>query len=536
MALRAAIELRADPIYVISASPLDPESSIVFDIEGNSFDAAQARVTGLASRALIGVHLDELAAGDFYPYLNGIPDPQNPEAMLKPEIRLIAPQFQTHDLMTIDAALIRANIDYGYRTAMDVFDGVAESAENHSMAVSAGRIGRDRLRHFHEAGVNPLPQRIAGEQAIFAAAAAARAGAGRPVAAPVPANFVPAGTDLTPGDRMLAGQAITSPSGSTSLIYQTDGNLVLYDQQGAAWASGAAGSPLGFVVMQRDGNLVCYSETMQVVWASGTNGNDDAMLQVMDGAVAILWRGNEIWRVGRAPVQAPIREATIRNAAPGTVSVAIYKVDDPFRIVALPSGFFNLQSGASQTWRFPDDVQQAKVVVEGRHEYLIVADQEIIHTADDRLRIFNGRPSTLEVWIFNDADIIRAAALPNGILQIGAGQESIWAFPPDIERVALVVSGREFNRARRGERIEISIDPNLYVVNNWTRTVTVYLHKLDDWLLLVPFATRNIAPGATATIFIPPDISRFKVRGIGPEVQADPGDRLIVTNGALMRG
>src|SRR5215510_10796012 len=80
-----------------------------------------------------------------------------------------------------------------------------------------------------------------------------------------------AGTDtLFTGEKLFPGQSITS--GTTSLVYQGDNNLVLYRNGTAIWATMAGlGLPTDRFEMQSDCNAVVYS-TSGYVWASWTNG------------------------------------------------------------------------------------------------------------------------------------------------------------------------------------------------------------------------------------------------------------------------
>jgi len=53
------------------------------------------------------------------------------------------------------------------------------------------------------------------------------------------------------------------------VMFQSDGNLVMYDNDGAVWASGT--NPKGIqLCFQDDGNLVVYGHYGQSVWSSGT--------------------------------------------------------------------------------------------------------------------------------------------------------------------------------------------------------------------------------------------------------------------------
>ena len=109
-------------------------------------------------------------------------------------------------------------------------------------------------------------------------------------------------------DILTIGSQLTSPNGSHRLVFQTDGNLVIYNAKNVAiWNTGTAGtaaryfgtlsgkSPYSpylalwntsavpvkvvgpssngrYVTMQDDGNLVLYSTDNKPLWSSGTAG------------------------------------------------------------------------------------------------------------------------------------------------------------------------------------------------------------------------------------------------------------------------
>ena len=75
---------------------------------------------------------------------------------------------------------------------------------------------------------------------------------------------------LSAGERLTAGQSLTSPNGKYDLTMQTDGNLVLYDSASqAVWNSKTYGHPGATLAVQNDGNLVVYSGSSPL-WASNT--------------------------------------------------------------------------------------------------------------------------------------------------------------------------------------------------------------------------------------------------------------------------
>lgn len=102
---------------------------------------------------------------------------------------------------------------------------------------------------------------------------------------------------LQPGARLLAGQSLWSSNNRYRLIYQGDGNLVLYDETArtAPWGSGTTSA--GQVVMQLDGNLVIYDAQGAVQYASGTAGNQNAYVLVQNDGNVVIYSasGQPIW-------------------------------------------------------------------------------------------------------------------------------------------------------------------------------------------------------------------------------------------------
>lgn len=95
---------------------------------------------------------------------------------------------------------------------------------------------------------------------------------------------------LNKGQQLFAGQSLKSSNGKVVLIYQTDGNLVLYDaQNNPLWANNKNGTLTNTVVMQSDGNLGHYDIRGASVWASNTNGNPDAYLLLQDDYNLVLY-------------------------------------------------------------------------------------------------------------------------------------------------------------------------------------------------------------------------------------------------------
>ena len=123
---------------------------------------------------------------------------------------------------------------------------------------------------------------------------------------PPPPTPPPPGTPtwrLEAGQRLRRDEELRSQNGAFRLIYQGDGNLVIYRTGGAAtWSSSTHGTSPGAVEMQGDGNLVIYDATGTPVWHSDTwwapgavaELTDDGFLIVFDASASpIWWSGGE---------------------------------------------------------------------------------------------------------------------------------------------------------------------------------------------------------------------------------------------------
>src|ERR671910_559214 len=97
------------------------------------------------------------------------------------------------------------------------------------------------------------------------------------------------GDDMQPGEVLYPDQSIRSTNGRFTLVYQGDGNLVLYGPNGPLWASGTGGRPGAICIMQGDGNLVIYDSNNQWIWNSGTDHNPGSRLVVQDDGNVVIY-------------------------------------------------------------------------------------------------------------------------------------------------------------------------------------------------------------------------------------------------------
>jgi hypothetical protein len=133
------------------------------------------------------------------------------------------------------------------------------------------------------------------------------------IAPPAPEARAAAPTPrLVAGEWLQPGQFLASPKGNYRLTMQPNGDLVLFVVQcpqpspfcptslWAYWTLGTAGQPGNRLTMQRDGNLVLYSQTGRVVWATMTNrtGNANVLQMQDDGNLVVYSAGRPVWYTG----------------------------------------------------------------------------------------------------------------------------------------------------------------------------------------------------------------------------------------------
>ncbi|MFA4081699.1 LysM peptidoglycan-binding domain-containing protein [Mycobacteroides salmoniphilum] len=96
---------------------------------------------------------------------------------------------------------------------------------------------------------------------------------------------------LTEGQKLEAGQSITSNNGAYSLTLQQDGNLVLSEYDTVVWATGTNGTSPERAEVQSDGNFVLYADG-KPVWHSDTEGKDNVRLVLQDDRNLVLYSGD----------------------------------------------------------------------------------------------------------------------------------------------------------------------------------------------------------------------------------------------------
>lgn len=96
---------------------------------------------------------------------------------------------------------------------------------------------------------------------------------------------------LLPGETLWAGQSLYSDDHRYFAAMQTDGNLVVYRNDGthkAVWSTQTTGRGVNRAVMQADGNFVLYTADHQAIWWTGSNGPSRMFTVTEHGQAMIL--------------------------------------------------------------------------------------------------------------------------------------------------------------------------------------------------------------------------------------------------------
>jgi NTE family protein len=116
--LQAVVDLGADEIYAVSASPVTlPAAATHFGGAG---------IATIASRALTEIAIHEVSVGDFVVH----PMP----GRTLPAVHDIHPDVEVHGFGVIDPGLIQINRDYGYMRAADVVAGIDPDQRRYQLA------------------------------------------------------------------------------------------------------------------------------------------------------------------------------------------------------------------------------------------------------------------------------------------------------------------------------------------------------------------------------------------------------------------
>lgn len=145
---------------------------------------------------------------------------------------------------------------------------------------------------------------------------------------------------LTKGQDLKVGQGLISPDKRFKLVFQADGNFVLYYKGRPIWTARTLGLEGQIVRFQADGNLVMYkADGKTSVWNSQTNGKEAVAVRLgNDGVLGIYDNANvPVWTSGTCCFPAAEPSDT-RPAAIGKWGPKMDWPIIPIHAVVMPNG------------------------------------------------------------------------------------------------------------------------------------------------------------------------------------------------------
>lgn len=113
---------------------------------------------------------------------------------------------------------------------------------------------------------------------------------------------------LHAGDRLLPGQSLLSANGQYIFRYQTDGNLVIYENRPGGrslWATQTSGVLSHYLLMREDGCLALYcdggdGEPSVTQWSTGTagDGGRSPFFILQNDGNAVIYARRQLFRAG----------------------------------------------------------------------------------------------------------------------------------------------------------------------------------------------------------------------------------------------
>ncbi len=120
-------------------------------------------------------------------------------------------------------------------------------------------------------------------------------------------NLVFSKDQLCCGQEIPINGRIESANHHYFLVFQNDGNLVLYKRSGVVlWSSNTNGWAVTRCVMQADGNLVLFNEDGPI-WTSKTDGYRNSRLILQNDGNLVIYRTNNtsVWETKTAQTPVP---------------------------------------------------------------------------------------------------------------------------------------------------------------------------------------------------------------------------------------
>lgn len=185
------------------------------------------------------------------------------------------------------------------------------------------------------------------------------------------------------GQRLEAGDHLTSLNGRYVLILQKDGNLVLYDGESPVWASNTCGQPVAFAQLAEH-HFALHAADGHVLWKVDTHGADRVVVQNDRNVVAYKRDGSAPWASGTVNAEELKPRDRIRRLETLRVGDSLKSGNGKYVLFLQEDGNLVLYEGDHPHWASNTAGQKVThLAFAGRHLGLYNGDHLVWHADCD---------------------------------------------------------------------------------------------------------------------------------------------------------
>jgi len=107
-------------------------------------------------------------------------------------------------------------------------------------------------------------------------------------------------TSLLPDEELVAGEQLTAANNRSKLVFQNDGNVVLFESDEVIWSTNTAGQAATSFYLGTDGLLALYDKDDNVLWSAGASGFKPKEVILQDDRNLVIYAedGSAPWATG----------------------------------------------------------------------------------------------------------------------------------------------------------------------------------------------------------------------------------------------
>lgn len=188
-------------------------------------------------------------------------------------------------------------------------------------------------------------------------------------------------TALNKGEELKKGEYLLSPDTNSVLTLQDDGNLVLLNNFLPVWSSQTTNRGGDRLIFQGDGNIVLYDKAMKPLWATSTDSTDTNRLDLQTdiSLVAQKASGGVSWSANTNTPQNQL-DTVARKINSSGVLFPGQRIETPDRtrnLILQSDGNLVLYSGSKALWASGTDGKPSRFLAMQSDGHLVLYDNSM---------------------------------------------------------------------------------------------------------------------------------------------------------------